>query len=457
MCDFIFKGAPAILHSNLRFFALPLLAVSLVGVDGCGAFGGNSSKPNTPPSFANTVVIGDSLSSGFENGSLLDSQQPNGWESLVGAQAGFTLVLPLIAPPGAPAVLELPSLGPPPVVTKTSGVTTGRDNPDQQPTDLAVPGQKLNDLINDAPTALPTTDIDVITGLVLGFPIGNNKSQMNEAIALQPSVLFIWIGNDDALGGDESGSASAMTPIASFTQQYQQMLTALHTQTKATLIVANIPDVTEAPYMTPAATVIAQFAAATGLTQAQATTDLGIQPGDLINATGLQQVQNDVTAIKLGAATTPLTDAGVLDTTEIPQVQSIVEQYNSVIAQQVAAVGGVLVDIHTFEQGLAQTGITINGYNATTGFLGGIFGLDGLHPTNTGYALIANQFIDTMNTSLKTTFAEVNVSAIASADPYFGPNVKPTGSAVSIPLAAARRADQLIAPRKHMTTTMLNR
>ncbi len=434
-----------------------LLAASVFAVEGCGAFGGNDSKSNTPPSFANTVVIGDSLSAGFENGSLLDSLQPNGWECLVGTQAGFTLVLPLIASPGAPAVLELTSLGPPPVVTKTSGVTTGRDNADQQPTDLAVPGQKLNDLINDAPTALPTTDIDIITNLVLGFPVGNDKSQLNEAIALNPTVLFIWIGNDDALEGDESGTATAMTPVATFTQQYQQMITALHTQTKATLIVANIPDVTEAPYMTPAATVITQFAAATGLTQAQATTDLGIQPGDLINATGLQQVQNDVTAVKLGAATTPLTDAGFLNATEIPQVQSTVEQYNSAIAQQVAAVGGLLVDIHTFEQGLAQNGIAINGYNATTGFLGGIFGLDGLHPTNTGYALIANQFIDAMNTTLNTKFAEVNVSTIATADPYFGPNIKATGAAASIPLAAARRADWLIAPKKHGTTTLLNR
>jgi hypothetical protein len=409
--------------------------------------GGTNPGGATPPGFANTVVIGDSLSSGFENGSLLDSLQPNGWESLVGTQAGFSLVLPLIAAPGAPAVLELTSLGPPPVVTQTSGVTTGRDNPDQQPTDLAVPGQKLNDLINDTPTLLPTTDVDIITELILGFPVGNNKSQMNEAIALNPTVLFVWIGNDDALAGDESGTPSAMTPVASFTQQYQQLLTTLHTQTKATLIVANIPDVTAVPYLTPAATVIADFAAATGISQAQATTVLGIQPGNLVNATGLQQVQTDVTAIQLGVAPGALTDAGFLDATEISAIQSTVDQYNAAIAQQVAAVGGVLVDVSTFDAGLVQNGATINGYHATTAFLGGLFGLDGLHPTNTGYALLANEFIDTMNTSLNTKFAEVNVSAIAAADPYFGPNIKPAGSAVSIPLNAARRVDQLISPK----------
>ena len=125
--------------------------------------GGTNPGGPTPPSFANTVVIGDSLSAGFENGSLLDSLQPNGWESLVGTQAGFSLVLPLIAAPGAPAVLELTSLGPPPVVTQTSGVTTGRDNPDQQPTDLAVPDRSSTTSSTTRPTLLPTTDVDIIT------------------------------------------------------------------------------------------------------------------------------------------------------------------------------------------------------------------------------------------------------------------------------------------------------
>jgi hypothetical protein len=40
-----------------------------------------------------------------------------------------------------------------------------------------------------------------------------------------------------------------------------------------------------------------------------------------------------------------------------------------------------------------------------------------------GYALIANEFIDTMNTSLKTTFADVNVSPqpILSSAPTLSP------------------------------------
>jgi hypothetical protein len=443
---------------NLRILALLGSAAALLaGTVGCNLFGNNNASGSgggggtttaIPPSFATTVVVGDSLSAGFENGSLLDSLEPNGWASLIAAQGNFSLPLPLIAPPGAPAVLQLESLGPPPVITQESGITTGRDNPDVQPYNLSVPGQTLDQAINLAPSALLTDDEDIITELILGFPLGNNKSQMSEAIALSPSAVFVWIGNDDALNGDEGGSAAAMTPLASFTSDFQQLLNSLHTQTKATLIVANIPDVTAVPYLTPAATVIAQVSAETGLPATQVATDLGIEDGDLVNATGLDEIQSAVTAIQQGQIPTPLTETGFLTPTAIAAIQAAVNQYNAAIAQEVTAVGGVLVDVHTFNANLAQNGITINNYHATNAFLGGLFGLDGLHPTNTGYALLANLFIDTMNSSLKTTIPEVNVTAVAAADPFFGPNIKPTGSAAavprSIPLAAARRADQIM-------------
>lgn len=416
---------------------------------GCNLFN-NSSGHNSggagsaPPNFTTTVVIGDSLSAGFQNGSLLDSQQPNGWASLVAMQANFSLVLPLIASPGAPAVLQLVSLGPPPVIQQESGTTTGRDNPADQPANLAVPGHTLNDVINYAPPLIPTSDEDIITQLVLGFPLGNNRSQMNEAIQLNPTAIFVWAGSDDALQADESGMPGSMTPVAAFTTEIQQLLSTLHTQTKATLIVADVPDVTVVPYLTPAAAVIAQVAQETGLSQTQVSTDLGIQTGDLVNATGQSQVQSAVKAIQQGQTPTPLTDAGFLTPDEITQIQSTVSSYNTAIAQEVTAVGGVFVDMNSFIRNLAQNGATINNYHATTGFLGGLFSLDGLHPTNTAYALIANQFIDTMNSTLATAIPDVDVSTVAAADPLFGPNIKPSGQSSFIPLNAARAADRAI-------------
>ncbi len=427
-----------------------LPAAGLVVLGGCLiACGGGSSgsspapAPSATPDFSKTVFIGDSLAAGFQNGSLLDTQQPNGWAPLVAKQANAAITLPLIAAPGAPAVMQLVSVGPPPVVTTASGISSGRDNTSAQPTDLAVPGHHLHDLINAGPTIAPTSKEDIITTLVLGFPVGNTNTQLQEAIALKPTVLFVWIGSNDALVADDTGSPASMTPIASFTSDYTQLMTALHSKTSARLIVANLPDVTAIPYLTPSAMILSEAAAQTNESAAQLGTALGLGSGDLVTAQGQMEVQTAISAIKNGKAPTPLDDAGVLTAAEVQQVQALEDQYNQVIAQQVSAVGGTLVDIHALFQKL-DGGTTINGVNATTGYLGGLFGLDGIHPTNTGYALVANQFIDTLNAGLKTTLADVDVNTIASADPLFGPNIKPTGAGAHISAAAARRAGMLL-------------
>lgn len=62
------------------------------------------------------VVIGDSLSAGFLNSSLLDSQQIHGYPNVIATQARTPMTLPLIGAPGIPNVLQLVSVGPPPVV-----------------------------------------------------------------------------------------------------------------------------------------------------------------------------------------------------------------------------------------------------------------------------------------------------------------------------------------------------
>jgi hypothetical protein len=50
--------------------------------------------------FSRLVVIGDSLSAGFQNNSLLDSQQVNGYANLIARRARVELPHPLIAYPG---------------------------------------------------------------------------------------------------------------------------------------------------------------------------------------------------------------------------------------------------------------------------------------------------------------------------------------------------------------------
>src|SRR5260370_11346597 len=76
------------------------------------------------------VVVGDSLSAGFQNGSLLDSQQVHGYAKLLAKQARTNLpFLPLISFPGVPNVLELISPGPPPNIVEVARSPGIHDDP----------------------------------------------------------------------------------------------------------------------------------------------------------------------------------------------------------------------------------------------------------------------------------------------------------------------------------------
>jgi lysophospholipase L1-like esterase len=426
--------------SSPVFFVTCLLALAFAGCS-------DNSSTSTGPSdalkatqaknagnFTNTVFIGDSLTAGYQSGSLLDTQQIHGWAPLVATQAQFNIVLPLIAYPGAPNVMKLTSLGPPPVIVTVPGTTTGRDDFSTQPTDLAVPGAFLKDAINTVALVNPTPGQQQINQLVLGYPglgYGQVLSQMGFAIKEQPTTIFLWIGNNDALVAALTGTPASMTTTADFTSQYTSLIQQLITQVPAHLVIGNIPDVTLVPYLQPAAGVLAQYSAATKLPVATLSAMFGIVAGDYVTPAGLMQIS----AILAGTQKTPLSDAGVLTAAEAATAKQQVTAYNQTIAAQAKVANATLVDINALFNQVAANGVTINGVTGTTAFLGGVFSLDGIHPTNTGYAVVANTFIDAMNASFNTKIADVALGPVAAADPLWPTNLAKTaaGRAVTAP------------------------
>lgn len=405
------------------------LAAAALLLSGCGGSGSSNplaaiqaAQAKNVGNFSNSVFLGDSLTAGYQSGSLLDTQQIHGWAPLVAAQAQFNIVQPLIAYPGAPNVLQLVSPGPPPVITTAPGTTSGRDNFATQVTDLAVPGALLSDVMNTVPLANPAPGQQQLNQLVLGFPglgYGQALSQSGFAVLAQPTTIFLWIGNNDALVADITGMPSSMTSVSTFTTQYAALINQLSTMAPAHLVIANIPDVTQVPYLSPAALVLAETSAETGLPAAVLSQILGIAPGDYVNPTGLAEIP----LILGGAQKGPIDDAGVLSAAEVVQVQAQVTAFNGVIAAQAKSVNATLVDINALFAKVTASGLAINGYTGTAAFLGGFFALDGIHPTNTGYAVVANQFIDTMNASMNTKIPDVALGPIAAADPFWPPNL----------------------------------
>lgn len=416
--------------------------VGLAALAGCSS--GNSGNPlaaiqaaqvKNAGNFTTTVFLGDSLTAGYQSSSLLDTQQVHGWAPLVATQAGFGIVQPLIAYPGAPNVLQLVSVGPPPVITTVTGTTTGRDNFAIQPTDLAVPGAFVNDVANTVPLVSPTPGQQQINQLVLGFPglgYGQAYSQATFAVKAQPTTIFLWIGNNDALIADLTGTPTSMTSVANFTTQYQALMTQLTSLTSAHLVIGNIPDVTQVPYLTPAALVLGGYSQATGLPVSVLSGLLGIVPGDYVTPAGTVQIAG----ILQGTQKTPISDAGVLTAAEVVTVQTQVKAFNQVIAQAATAAGATLVDINALFTQVSSKGLTVNGFVGTSSFLGGFFSLDGIHPTNTGYAVVANTFIDAMNAAFKTTIPDVALGPVAAADPLWPTNLAKTTGHAMIPASA---------------------
>jgi lysophospholipase L1-like esterase len=381
------------------------------------------------------VVVGDSLSAGFQNHSLLDSQQVNGYASLVAAQAGVALPLPLIAPPGIPNVLTLVSFGPPLAIAAVPGISTGRNNPAAQVMGLAVPGAN----VQDALTTRPPFTFDNLTDFVLGLPGvfgGISRSQVEWAEHLAPTTIFIWLGNNDALGAAVAADASLLTPLANFQTAYAEVMSRLRA-TGATLVVANIPDVTVVPFLTPAETVAAQI----GLPLFVIGPMLGIGPGDFVTPDAFPLIPAMLGNPALG----PLPGNVVLDAGEVATIRSAVNAYNAFIAAQAQANGAALVDIHGLTSRFQEDGVIVGGQRLTTNFLGGLFSLDGVHPTNTGYALIGNEFIQALNTSFAAGIPPASVRQIEKDDPLVPPGAgRPASALGHIGHEAARSLRQVI-------------
>jgi lysophospholipase L1-like esterase len=286
--------------------------------------------------------------------------------------------------------------------------------------------------------------------------LANYLQYVQERVAtLHPTFFTNWLGNNDVLGYASSGGASdVLTPVADFTTKYNQVLTAL-TANGAKGLVATIPDVTNVPLFTtvPTATVLAQIngtaispavnaavAAQLGMaslpagskltlyittgtgTKREATADdlLLLPASSYINtASTTSPFPNGIgilipgasapVAGALAAASNALPSSLVLDATEKASVLTRTSELNSVIRASAATYKLALFDSNTFFRTVAASGFATNGVNNSTTYVSGnLFSLDGVHPTPRGYAIVANEMLQAINTTYGSSFRGVN-------------------------------------------------
>lgn len=97
--------------------------------------------------------------------------------------------------------------------------------------------------------------------------------------------------------------------------------------------------------------------------------------------------------------TFPLPDRYVLLPSEVAEIGVATAAYNSTIKAVAEANGLAIVDAESIMADLNKpSGITMNNFTLKATFVtGGMFSLDGVHPSPRGYAFIANKFIQAIN------------------------------------------------------------
>lgn len=94
----------------------------------------------------------------------------------------------------------------------------------------------------------------------------------------------------------------------------------------------------------------------------------------------------------------PMQDSTTLTASETAEVITATDAYNNSIQSIASAKGLAFVNANAVMAQVANGGVSYNGFNMTSAFVtGNAFSLDGVHPSPKGYALIANKFIEAIN------------------------------------------------------------
>jgi hypothetical protein len=420
------------------------------------------------------VALGNSLTAGYMNGSLYASGQKYAWTAQLAGQIKASFVGPIMsengpAPDGRLSFRGFSATGDP--IIQRSAPDTPADAPKYFPTNaisyqrpynnLGVPGALSFDLLD-------TTDFARRQNPLFNTVLRNpqfGKSNVAQAIAQNPNLITLWIGNNDVLLYATSGGTFRLplpgsqgpTPPAVFQQAYGGTVQTLRTALpNAKIVVATIPDVSATPFFTTVprnAVVLTRQGQVDSLNAGYAAVNSAIlglinparkQAGidtlqtirwtlgpnriviadTAIPGIGRRYVRDDeyilLTAqdsLKAGQGSArPLENRYVLDKVEVDIVTNHTKQYNDVIRGIVTANESsmALVDINKIFNEVAVSGYAVPGsvplrINYVSG---GLFSLDGVHPTPRGYSIIANEFIKVINSKWKSRIPLINVNDV---------------------------------------------
>lgn len=423
--------------------------------------------------FTRLVSIGNSLTAGIQSNSLFESAQNYTIGAQIARQVGnVTYAQPIVTDPGIGQRIEVQALVPSVVINYNLTQGTPANTAYAFPyNNLGISGAILYDVMDSTDFAAKSAARkNPYFSLVLRNA-AFGKSIYQQAKNQNPTFILLDIGNNDALGYCLSGGLSGSdatgklpTDPQVFAALFTQMVTKIATEMpNAKVAVANIPDINTIPYCTTIGPQMrAGIAGAKLLNPAivglfyQKKAD-GTGPASPTNLTSLDKAQDVMiplvampytaflgdTTGKYYTATGTAVPAGInikapfgfhylnpwpnvltLDLDEQVILANAITSFNQTIAAVVAANSAnfVLADANALYKNLKAAditgGTTINGLKFMTSFIsGGLFSLDGVHPSSQGYAIMANEFIKAINAKWAASIPLINVATVPSTNP----------------------------------------
>ena len=102
-----------------------------------------------------------------------------------------------------------------------------------------------------------------------------------------------------------------------------------------------------------------------------------------------------------------------LDASEQASIRLATSDYNNAIANEAAARGYALVDVHAMVEDFYLHGVRFASATYTTAYLtGGLFGVDGLFPTDLFHGLLCNRMIDVVNAKYHARIPGLNLASV---------------------------------------------
>jgi hypothetical protein len=316
------------------------------------------------------VGMGDSIGAGVQSADANLWTQRFSYLKLIANQMGARFPLPYV---------KSSKLG-------VVGDTIFRDRvyPGIPGLNLSVSGADVRSLVNEWADALDEDEIDSEADLML-FPRIGSQLKIVERIAERngPPIVICWIGNNNvlsaALSFDEL-DASQMTSVELFEYYFIAIAEKLGSL-GGPVVFANIPDVTRIGFLLDREDLISFVGS-----------DFGLAEGDYTSVVVMLLIRLGLDDGRL------LKDPDfVLDAGEVARIQERIEAFNGIIEREAGIIRAPVVDINALFDDADENPFTFFGIPVTPRFLGGIFSLDGVHPSNIAHAVIANAFIETIN------------------------------------------------------------